>query len=73
MYDQIRQDTLFIILYSMVTATAVLASCYLLCQRRYAASTPAPVGCCLLCSLRFESLVVYADHFSLLKRGYQAV
>ena len=30
MYDQIRQDTLFIILYSMVTATAVLASCYLL-------------------------------------------
>ena len=33
MYDQIRQDTLFIILYSMVTATAVLASCYLLFRR----------------------------------------
>ena len=29
MYDQIREDTLFIILYSMVTATALLASCYL--------------------------------------------
>ena len=33
MYDQIRQDTLFIILYSMVTATALLASCYLLYRR----------------------------------------
>ena len=33
MYDQIRQDTLFIILYSMVTATALLASCYLLSRR----------------------------------------
>ena len=30
MYDQIREDTLFIILYSVVTAMAMLASCYLL-------------------------------------------
>ena len=30
MYDQIRQDTLFIILYSVVTAMAAMASCYLL-------------------------------------------
>ena len=29
-YDQIRQDTLFIILYSVVTAMAAMASCYLL-------------------------------------------
>ena len=41
-----------------------------LCQRRYAASTPAPVGCSVPCGLRFESRVVYADLFSLLKRGY---
>ena len=33
MYDQIREDTLFIILYSMVTAMAVMASCYLLFRR----------------------------------------
>ena len=30
MYDQIREDTLFIILYSVVTAMAMMASCYLL-------------------------------------------
>ena len=30
MYDQIRQDTLFIILYSVVTAMAAMASCYLM-------------------------------------------
>ena len=30
MYDQIREDTLFIILYSVVTAMAAMASCYLL-------------------------------------------
>jgi AraC-like DNA-binding protein len=30
MYDQIREDTLFIILYSVVTSMAMLASCYLL-------------------------------------------
>ena len=30
MYDQIREDILFIILYSVVTAMAMMASCYLL-------------------------------------------
>ena len=30
MYDQIREDTLFIILYAAVTAMAIMASCYLL-------------------------------------------
>ena len=30
MYDQIREDTLYIILYAMVTAIAMMASCYLL-------------------------------------------
>ena len=33
MYDQIREDTLFIILYSVVTAMAMMASCYLLFRR----------------------------------------
>jgi AraC-like DNA-binding protein len=33
MYDQIREDTLFIILYSVVTAMAAMASCYLLFRR----------------------------------------
>ena len=33
MYDQIREDTLYILLYGMVTATAVIASCYLLFRR----------------------------------------
>ena len=33
MYDQIREDTLFIMLYAVVTATAMLASCYLLFRR----------------------------------------
>ena len=30
MYDQIRQDTIYIMLYTLVTAMALLASCYLL-------------------------------------------
>ena len=30
MYDQIRQDTLYIMLYAAVTVIALLASCYLL-------------------------------------------
>ena len=30
MYDQIREDTLYIMLYAVVTTTAMLASCYLL-------------------------------------------
>ena len=33
MYDQIREDTLFIIFYSIVTAIAMMASCYLLFRR----------------------------------------
>ena len=33
MYDQIREDTLFIILYSVVTALSMMASCYLLFRR----------------------------------------
>ena len=38
MYDQIRGDTLFIILYSMVTAVAMMASGYLLLRRNNAIS-----------------------------------
>ena len=30
MYDQIREDTLFILLYGIVTAMAMIANCYLL-------------------------------------------
>ena len=33
MYDQVREDTLYIILYAMVTAMAMMASCYLLLRR----------------------------------------
>ena len=33
MYDQIREDHLYIILYAMVTAVAMMASCYLLLRR----------------------------------------
>ncbi len=33
MYDQVREDTLFIMLYAIVTALAMLASCYLLFRR----------------------------------------
>lgn len=33
MYDQIREDTLFVILYSFVTAMAAMSSCYLLLRR----------------------------------------
>ena len=37
------------------------------CPRRYAASTPAPMDCSLLCSLGSESCGIYADLLSLLK------
>ena len=30
MYDQVRHDTLYIMLYTLVTAMAMMASCYLL-------------------------------------------
>ena len=33
MYDQIREDPLYIILYAMVTAMAMMASCYMLFRR----------------------------------------
>ena len=33
MYDQIREDTLFVILYTVVTTMALMASCYLLLRR----------------------------------------
>ena len=33
MYDQIRQDTLYIMLYAVVTAMSMLACCYLLFRR----------------------------------------
>jgi len=33
MYEQIREDTLFIIFYTVVTAMAMIASCYLLLRR----------------------------------------
>lgn len=33
MYEQIREDTLYIMLYAVVTATALIASCYLLFRR----------------------------------------
>ena len=33
MYDQIREDTIYIMLYTVVTATAMMASCYLLFRR----------------------------------------
>ena len=77
MYDQIREDTLFIILYSVVTAMAMMASCYLLFRQGNAfakdvtaASTSASLDCSLLCCLSPESCGVYADLLSLFKRGY---
>ena len=33
MYDQIREDTLYIMFYAVVTAMAMMASCYLLLRR----------------------------------------
>ena len=33
MFDQIREDTLYIMLYAVVTAMAMMASCYLLFRR----------------------------------------
>jgi AraC-like DNA-binding protein len=39
MYDQIRQEILFIMLYAVVTAMAMLASCYLLFRRGNVFST----------------------------------
>ena len=73
MYDQIQGDTLFIILYSVVTAMAMMASCYLLFRRGNAFAPDITLGCSLLSGLRIGSYMVYANHVSLLKRGYQAM
>ena len=45
MYDQIREDILYMMLYAVVTATAVMASCYLLFRRgnAFAADITTPV------------------------------
>ena len=45
MYDQIRQDLLFIIIYTLVTGMAMTASCYLLLRRgnAFAADITPPV------------------------------
>ena len=45
MYEQIREDTLFIIFYSGVTVMALIASCYLLLRRgnAFAADVTPPV------------------------------
>ena len=39
MYDQIREDTLYIMLYTVVTTMAMMASCYLLFRRANAIVT----------------------------------
>ena len=45
MYEQIREDTLYIMLYAVVTATALIASCYLLFRdgNAFAAHIKSPV------------------------------
>ena len=47
MYDQIREDTLYIMLYAAVTVIAMLASCYLLFRQGNAfakdVTPPAPL------------------------------
>ena len=42
MYEQIREDTLYIMLYAMVTAVAMIASCYLLFRRGNAIADVTP-------------------------------
>jgi hypothetical protein len=42
MYDQIREDTIFMMLYAVVTAMAALASIYLLFRRGNAFAADAP-------------------------------
>ena len=45
MYEQIREDTVYIMLYAVVTATALIASCYLLLRQgnAFAAHITSPV------------------------------
>ena len=79
MYDQIQGDTLFIILYSVVTAMAMMASCYLLFRRGNAfapdITTPTRLRRWAAAFLAAYALdhMVYANHVSLLKRRYQAM
>ena len=51
MYDQIREDTLYIMLYTVVTTLAMIASCYLLLRdgNSFAANikTPVRLRCCV--------------------------
>ena len=47
MYDQIREDTLFILLYGIVTAMAMIASCYLLFRRANAIAPDVTSSVCL--------------------------
>ena len=60
MYDQIREDTLFTILYSIVTAMAAIASCYLLLRRgnAFAADITPPVRLRRWAAALFASLVL---------------
>ena len=47
MYDHIREDTLFIIVYSVVTAMAMIASFYLLFRRANAIAPDVTSSVCL--------------------------
>ena len=60
MYDQIREDTLFTILFSIVTAMAAIASCYLLLRRgnAFAADITPPVRLRRWAAAFFASLVL---------------
>ena len=65
MYDQIREDIFYIMLYAIVTALAMLASCYLLFRQgnAFAKDVMPPIR------LRRESCVVHvADIFPHLRR-----
>ncbi len=63
MYDQIREDTVFIILYSVVTATALIACCYLLFRRgnAFAPDVTPPVRLRRWTTALFATITLY--HF----------
>ena len=67
MYDQIREDTLFIILYTVVTTMALMASCYLLFRRgnAFAPDITPPVR------LRRWTAVYFAGFLLVLQKYYQ--
>ena len=60
MYNEIREDTLFIILYTVVMAMAILASCYLLLRRgnAFAAHITTPVRLRRFTAAFFAALAV---------------